>query len=76
MGGSSSHNLGLGTVYQGGLKGAIQEQVADGWGGDRVVSAWAEEFSSFLGLISPSSKHRRQNVHHGVAACIPCLGPA
>lgn len=28
MGGSSSHNLGLGTVCQGGLKGAIQEQVA------------------------------------------------
>lgn len=28
MGGSSSHNLGLGTVCQGGLKGVIQEQVA------------------------------------------------
>lgn len=27
MGGSSSYNLGLGTVCQGGLKGAIQEQV-------------------------------------------------
>lgn len=44
MGGSSSHNLGLGTVCQGGLKSAIQEQVAKM---DRVVTELSQ-----LGLRS------------------------